>query len=312
MAIRKPLAILIKAGISSALVIILARSANVQETLRVVLGLPRLVFISAVLIYALAQVVSAYRWKLLSDAAGFCTPLRSHVSYYFIGMFFNLFLPTSIGGDGIKCWYLSRQDASGRKAPAIYTVLAERVTGFVMMLWTGTLALFIAPGSLFSPLTYGLAGAGMLLSVVFPPFIPRLAGTIFKQRTWAISFAEDISIYWHRKDAVLSAFAWSFVFHSLLVMIHIMLGNAMGLHIPAANYAVVYAASSLAGFIPISISGVGPREGAYVYLLTLVGVAPPQALGFAICWLGIIVAASLPGVWLYLRAGMQSREKSVK
>lgn len=308
MALRKPIPLLFKVVISSTLAVILFRSADVHDTFRAVLRLPPGVFAAAAFIYVLGQLISAYRWKLLSDAAGFCTPLRSHISYYFIGMFFNLFLPTSIGGDGIKCWYLSRHDPSGRKAPAIYTVLAERVTGFIVMFWTGTLALFLVPGNRFPLFTYGLAAAGTGLSILVSPFIPKLLTPFSKTGTWTASMAHDISVFWRRPDAVLSALAWSFVFHCLLIVNHIIIGNAMGLQVSAVYYAVAYSASSLAGFIPISVSGVGPREGTYLYLFTLIGVGRPEALAFAVCWLGIIVVASLPGVALYLREGKRSNE----
>lgn len=306
---RKTAALLIKAAVSAALIITLFRNADLRDTLSAVLRLGPGAWVSAVFLYMLGQVISAYRWKLLSGAAGFCAPLRDHVSYYFIGMFFNLFLPTSVGGDAVKCWYLSRTDPTGRTAPAIYTVLAERVTGFLVMFWMGTGALFFAPPGALPGTVFALAAACSAMSVLVMPFIPALLKRILKKRTWAWSrtLLEDIAVYWRVPAVLFKALAWSLVFHSLLVAIHIIIGRAMGLPVPAAYYVVVYSAASLAGFIPISLSGIGPREGTYLYLFTLIGIGQPDALAFGVCWLGVIIAASLPGAALYLLGGRRER-----
>ncbi len=298
---RKTAALLIKTCISVTLIVILVKSADVHDTVRAVLRLGPEVWISCVLLYVLGQMISAYRWKLLSGEAGFSAPLRDHISYYFIGMFFNLFLPTSVGGDGVKCWYLSRTDPLGRTAPAVYTVLAERATGFIVMFWIGTLALFLVPGARLPAAVYMLAAAGSALSILVTPFIPSLMMLTLKRRAWARTMVQDISAYWRAPGIIFRALAWSLVFHVLLIAIHVVIGKAMGLPIPATYYAVAYPAASLAGFIPLSLSGIGPREGTYLYLFTLIGIGRSDALAFGVCWLGIIIVASLPGAVLYLK-----------
>src|SRR4051812_34747016 len=53
----------------------------------------------AVGLYVLCQFISSLRWRLLAQPLGFAQPLRQFTGYYFIGMYFNLLLPTSVGGD---------------------------------------------------------------------------------------------------------------------------------------------------------------------------------------------------------------------
>ena len=81
--------------------------------------------------------MSSLRWRLMARAQGFDgSPLR-YVGYYFIGMFFNLALPTSVGGDVVRVWYLAGHDgagpASGRRLAALVSVLADRVNGVVVL-----------------------------------------------------------------------------------------------------------------------------------------------------------------------------------
>ena len=84
----------------------------------------------AVGVLVAAQVVSSWRWQLLAKVLHFGGLLRRFVAYYFIGMLFNLVLPTSVGGDVVRAWYLAAQEGSppprGRRLEAFLSVFAER------------------------------------------------------------------------------------------------------------------------------------------------------------------------------------------
>src|SRR5262249_52533060 len=67
-------------------------------------------------VLVVTQVVSALRWRMLARPLGFDGSLGRYTSYYFIGMFFNLVLPTSVGGDVVRALYLDGR--SGRRLAA--------------------------------------------------------------------------------------------------------------------------------------------------------------------------------------------------
>ena len=74
------------------------------------LSASRLEFVAAgVLLYAGGQALSAWRWRMLLEPVALSVPYRRMVSFYFIGMFFNLFLPTIVGGDAVKALLLARE-----------------------------------------------------------------------------------------------------------------------------------------------------------------------------------------------------------
>jgi uncharacterized protein (TIRG00374 family) len=97
----------------------------------------------ALAIYAASQVVSSYRWQLLARPLGFTEPLGRFVTLYFVGMFFNLFLPTSVGGDVVRAWLLAGR--SGRRWTAAVSVFSERFTGLLTLL---LIACFASVGNL--------------------------------------------------------------------------------------------------------------------------------------------------------------------
>ena len=77
---------------------------------------------AAVGLYIIATIATARRWQLYGREMGFEHTLPQYCAYTIIGMFFSLALPTLVGGDVMRVWYLNGQ--SGRKWQAIASVRA--------------------------------------------------------------------------------------------------------------------------------------------------------------------------------------------
>jgi len=115
-------------------------------------------WLAAVGVYALTQVVSSVRWQILARPLGFERPWLHYLSFYFIGMFFNLVLPTSVGGDVVRAWYLD--GGSGRRMPAFVSVFVDRLSGLLMLLALACVAAALCPLSLPAWITWGVWGTG--------------------------------------------------------------------------------------------------------------------------------------------------------
>jgi hypothetical protein len=61
--------------------------------------------------------------------------------------------------------------------------------------------------------------------------------------------------------------------------------------------------TALVGFLPISLSGVGPREAAYVYLIGLFGLSREVALTFGLMWFSVVLVNGLLGGLFYVLGG---------
>lgn len=300
---RRALTLAVRIAVSALIVWYLFRSANVLETLQSVLGTDHRVWIPAIWLYLLGQVVCAYKWKVIAGTAGFRNSFPHCLSYYFIGMFFNLFLPTTVGGDVVKCYYLSADDPRGRTAPAIYTVLVERFTGLAVIIWMLTGAAFLPAGRDIPPVLKALLLIASVLVLVVTPFVPALSMALFKRFSWARTMLRDIRVYWRNPGMIAAALFWSLVFHLLFIAVHVIIGKAVGIEVPVSYYFIVYPAATLAGFIPLALNGIGPREGAYIYLFSLIGIRQADALAFGILWLGVMVCGNLTGALFYIRKG---------
>ena len=231
------------------------------------------------------QFVGVFRWRIMVRLQGFEHPFSRLTSYYFVGLFFNLFLPTSIGGDLGKCYYLA--ETRGDILRAISTVLADRISGMIALLCIASSAL-LAGGSVIVPVWMSfltVAGTVLLLLGLFIPFVfPGLL------RRYELPYR-----YWENPRFMAASLAASFFIQLSVVMISMIIGRAVDVAIPWESYFVFIPLVTVAGMIPISINGLGVREGAYVYFLAQAGVAAHQALAFAVLWLILITSLNVLG-----------------
>jgi uncharacterized membrane protein YbhN (UPF0104 family) len=258
-------------------------------------GLSAGAWLAAVGVYVAAQAVSAWRWQLLAGALGCGGPWRRYLSHYFIGMYFNLLLPTSVGGDVVRGWYLAR--CEGRRGPAFLSVLADRVSGLYVLLALACVAALCCPVALpaWLKLTVaGLAGAA-LTGLAALPLLGRLP---LGERVGGLVAAARLCLA--RRDLLLGTAALSLVVQLAAVLMVWLIGNGMGLRVPLAYYGVFVPVVTLVTLLPVSLNGMGLRELGTVALLAPLGVPAEAAVTLAVLQFAAFTAAALGGGAFYL------------
>src|SRR5262249_55449990 len=130
-------------------------------------------WLAAVGVYFLAQIISGYRWQLLARPLGFPESLRQFIGVYFIGMYFNLLLPTSVGGDVVRAWCLDGQ--TGPRLASFLSVLVDRLSGLLVLLFVAGVGAVVCPVPLpawVSGSVWGLA-AGAACGLALLPLLTR-------------------------------------------------------------------------------------------------------------------------------------------
>ncbi len=256
---------------------------------------------AALAIYLGSQVASSWRWAVLARPLGFHLPQRRFLRLYFEGMFFSLCLPSSIGGDVFKAYRLAT-GAAGRVLAGC-TVLADRATGLIGLVVIGLTALI---GRTFGMSLLATVAAGVLLltaALVAVSIALRIMNWLTARlapESRLGSFAAQLMPYHSRPEVFRRAIGWGLLVQGLNVAVVIEIGNAMGLSIPLGAYCVAVPAVALLTILPVSISGVGVREGGLAWMLGSYGLAPALGVTLGLLWFLVTVVSGLIGGIAYL------------
>jgi hypothetical protein len=285
----------------------------------------------SLLIYLLAQILCAFKWKILAAPLGIIYPLKKFIAYYFIGMFFNLFLPTSIGGDMGKCYYLAKGKNSWSRA--IISVLGERITGVISLLVVliiGTFYLhhYVPLRKITVSIKPIVMNINLGLWVIILIIIALLALTglcLVLASTNRLGFLANQTINWVKKSfipeiiipfrenptTVFKAIGLGLVFQLLIILIHILIGYSLALTVPLLYYFILYPIADLISFLPLTFNGIGLREWIYMYLFGLISISQEAALGFSLLWFFILCLASLMGGMVFVLGNFESPHKAL-
>jgi hypothetical protein len=83
---------------------------------------------------------------------------------------------------------------------------------------------------------------------------------------------------------------------------------SLRIEVPMMVWFLVYPVSALAAFLPVSLNGIGLREGTYLYMLALFGVNREAAFSLGLMWFSIVVVNGLVGGLPYLFGGTLREE----
>jgi len=296
---------LLKIGFSLALLALLLRQVGWQQTLETLRRAQFPHLAAAFVLYLVGIVVRAYRWRILLTALNMDIPLAKLTALYFVGTFFNSILPTGIGGDVVRVHELSKQ--SKRPIESVGTVLLDRATGLLVLFLIALLALpfshqLIAPNVVAAILLLCLGSWAGLGLVLRQDWLERWGLLRIMARINKLRELYE-SVYTCGPKAISGALAVSFVFNVLLIAVNYLIALSLGVEIPLWYFLLFIPLISFLLVLPISLSGLGVREGAYVYLFAQAGVSAPLALAMSLLFYALNVATGLIGGVLYAFEG---------
>jgi glycosyltransferase 2 family protein len=264
---------------------------------------------AGVVLYMTGQALSAYKWQVLLRPVSLSVPYRRTLAFYYTGMFFNLFLPTIVGGDAVKAVLLMRE--TGAPARSTMSVFMERNVGLLALLAIATAAATQAPRVEIAGLP--LTALCALLSACFVTanfvlshrqayaLVDRLISLTplagFRPR--AASLYDAMSEYRRSPGAVVYATLLSFIFQLCVVGVVFLNARALNLDFPLSALAVFVPLISLGGMIPVTVNGLGVREALYILFFSRLGAPTEMSVSLALLFLAVTFVASLPGGLVY-------------
>jgi len=305
---------LLKVGMSLGLLVLLLWKIGWRETWEVLSHSDFRYLLAAWVLYLFSMVLRAYRWQVLLLIQKLSVPLSKLVSLYFIGTFFNSVLPTAFGGDVVRMYELSKYSSQGTQS--VSTVLVDRLSGFLVLFLMACLALpfsyqLIPPAVSVMIITItvvALLGVWMALNEAVWKWLEGLplVGSLLQRRK-AQEF--QVSIQAYRTRAVYMALLASFAFNVLLMAMNYLVALALGIRISPFYFLVFIPIISFLLTLPVSFSGLGVREGGYVFLFGQAGVPDTLAFAMSLCVYAIAVATGLIGGLLYVLEGYRALDE---
>ena len=273
--------------------------------------------VAALGIYGLSALGGALQWSWILKAAGITTSGRQIRRLYFIGLFFNNFLPANIGGDAYKIVDLGRRE---KRPQAVFcATLLDRLIGLGALAFTAlvvyaicTLANIPLPRAALAlvPVLLVLAMVvAFLLSRRIGRHLPALfrAVRLEKMAVQVTKITDELAHFRHRTRWLGGIFAFSMGVQLLRMATHLAVAFGLGYSLGSdqmLQLLVLIPLLAISLTLPITINGIGLRESVSANLLTWAGLAAPHAVAMEIAAYLVMVVFSLQGgVLLWLGSG---------
>lgn len=261
-------------------------------------GMNLLWFMAAVACFGGVCLCGTVRWRMILHAQGLMLGFWRTISIFLIGHFFNAFMLGATGGDVMKALYAAHE-THHKKAEAVSTVLVDRVVGLMalLLLALAMVVLFFHRVLVderlwwFAQVTALLVAGtvGVTVAMIWPGWTQRWPGLWqWTNRLPKIDVIRRM-LDAYRKVATKPDLLFKTLMLSLGVHILVMVGIvcvARGLDIQTANgladYFLYLPVVNTVAAMPISISGLGVREGMYAEMFQSVGVLESQAVALSL------------------------------
>jgi len=233
---------------------------------------------AALLLVAASKIVSAFRLNIYFKNITISLAAKSSLKLYWLGMFYNIFLPGGIGGDAYKVMLLKKRykDVPTKKIAA--AVLLDRISGMV------ALALLAV---VFYWLIYrGSNYSWWLVTAIVPGFFVYYFGT----KKMFPSFLPGFY----------TTFFMGLAVQLLQILCVLCIMQSIGISGYFTEFQLLFLLSSIVAILPFTIGGLGAREVVFLWGATRFALDAHQAVYISILFYLLHLLVSLVGLrWVY-------------
>lgn len=228
------------------------------------------------LFYFSANLILTVRLKTVLAVQEIRLTYKQTLHLVFTGLFFNLFLPSAVGGDIAKGYYAYQY--SGKKIESTTSVIIDRLMGFVAMISTALLAVLIFSSEINDPRVnttiYIFVGI-MLVIVVFLANKSLASKFVFlgklipseKIKNKIGELYNSFNAYKHHPGPLFFMILLSFAGQVFFITMHYWAAKSLSVEIPLVTYFIIVPVISIVAMAP-SLGGLGVREAGSVYLFS--------------------------------------------
>jgi uncharacterized protein (TIRG00374 family) len=256
-----------------------------------------------------SNVLGSYQWNRLLHVVKIRIPFWKVCAYYHVGLFFNNFLPANIGGDLFRISDAARYGPS--KTAALSAVAMDRIVGLLAMASLALVSTLPALDRFHMALIYlALVGffalcVALVWAVFHPRVLPSLEGMLKRIGLSSLSpHLDELAAHFagYRGERALFAqmLLVALVTQVMRIGVHVLVARALGLHIPLIYFFLFVPLLAVVVSLPISLNGIGVREGAGILVFGLIGIDRAHAFSLQFTTYLVAVAVSLLGGLVFL------------
>ncbi len=291
----KTLKLIAKVVLSVVALYYVFRKIDFQETVEAVVGINVWLLLVSIILYAISQVISSYRLNTFYQYIPVKISVIANVKLYWLGMFYNMFLPGGVGGDGYKIFLLNKYYKTSVKR-LIGTIFADRLSGLaVIVIYICGLVYFI---------DYDLGKSGVpeggikLVHEILVWINPFLNYFVVFIPIIAIGYYIYLKLFSsHLSPVTWKVFTLSLIIQGLQMISAILILKSMGTELSGMedDYLFLFFLSSIMSAIPISLGGLGLREVTFMFGSQYLGLNEDHAVALSLIFYLISLFISLFG-----------------
>ncbi len=297
--------------VTGALVLFLFSRISIGDALAMLAGARPLPLIGAILLFGVSVVAGAWQWGRFLAAMGLTISARKIQELYWVGLFFNNFMPGNVGGDVVKVLDLSREQQD--PVASTTATLADRITGLSGLAFLALMAAIrlwerVPLRPLGEPIIWGssifLACGLLFLNDGLLRMVRRVVERLglMPRSGYKARILDQLRLLRRQRGLLLRLFAFSLLVQGLRVGVHYLLGlSLLGASCPSLmDFFLVIPPLAFALTLPVTVGGLGLREGLAMPLFLPLGVSGEGAVAVEFLAYLLMLALSLMGGLLFL------------
>lgn len=306
MSIKRFSSFFIRFGLSFALLAWLFSKIDRQKTLEVFQSADAGLLLLALAVFLFNNVILLARWMVVMRGLKLKVSFFESARSYFIGLFGNLFLPSSIGGDILKAYTLCKHSKDHTKVVA--SVLLDRLSGFAGIVIMALASFAIGykminkPALILPVVILGCVSVAAALVLFNRSAYGWMCGVVnafpkFKEKLMAMH--DDIALLKASPRHGLGAIAISIAGQMSFILVFFLIAKSLGQNVSIGYFCVFVPLICVISMIP-SIGGLGVREMGSVQLFASAGVASEAAVSMSLMVFVFMVIVGLIGGLVYV------------
>lgn len=308
-ALKQFLTIFLRIGISIILLIFLFRQVDKKSLWEIIKNVDKGFLLLAFVIFFSNYALALLRWEMLLKAANIHLPLKRITMSFAGGVFFSLFLPSTIGGDFMRSIDLAIHTKKTKEVVA--TVLLDRLSGYVGLVLVALLAVCL--GWRFVQDRVIIISVGIItfillaiLLVLFNRFFYSKINQLLhspssgKLRESIKNLHQEMHIFKHHKKIILNNLILSLLIQAVAPLTFYIIALSLGIKIKMIYFFVFLPIIGAITLLPISIGGLGLRDATTILFFAKAGLSKDLSFAMSLLNFSFILLCGAIGGLIYV------------